>query len=328
MTQDHNDEIDLGLLFRKIKEGYNNTLAKAYLAIQFVIKYWLVFFILIVVGAVVGHFWQKNQKANKQAVLIVQNNFDSSSYVYNAIELLNNKQKQGDVVFLSKYGFNPNVPEIADIIIEPIVNIMELIGKSEANDRNLEQYLAQSDFEDDILLSEVYYTEYKFHKIFITTTSEGNEATIGKILSYLNSNETFLKAKELVISETKMRIKRNDISIENIDALFVENAGKSNNSAGNASQIFFKSQANNNLHLLIEAKNDLIAENQEIKIDLLKYNNIVTVINKPSLLYVFSFSDNKRTLLPLALIFLFSFFFVLRGMYLKGKAISQEKNKA
>ena len=36
---------------------------------------------------------------------IVQNNFNSSNYVYNAIEQLNRKIKDGDTLFLEKLGF-------------------------------------------------------------------------------------------------------------------------------------------------------------------------------------------------------------------------------
>jgi hypothetical protein len=323
MTDKHNDEIDLGLIFRKIKEGYNSMLVAGYNAVQFAKKNWIILLILIVGGAVAGHFWQENHKAGKMATLIIQNNFGSSSYVYEAVSLFNKKQKQGDAKFLKQYGFDAEDMTITEVEIEPIVNIIELLKKSEENDRNLEQYLAQSDFEDDILLSEVFYPEYKYHKLYISTTSEGSVKTIEKFLAYLNNNDLFLKAKDIVIEETKERIIKNDSSIANIDAVFYETSAKYGENKFNPSQVYFKSLTNNNLHLLLETKNALIAENESLKIELLKYDNVVSVINKPALHYTFSLLDNKRVLFPLVLVFLFGFFAVLRRLYKKAERFAK-----
>ena len=328
MSANSNDEIDLGLIFRKIREAFRGLLVMGYKTVQFVLKYWIALLIIIIGGAVAGHFWQKSNKADKLATLIVQTNFDSTSYVYNALELLNRKNLQGDKVFLSKYGFNTETPELSEVVIEPIVNIMELMGKSETNDRNLEQYLAQSDFEEDILLSEVFYTEYKYHKIYIFTTSDGNQETIDKVLAYLNSNEVYIKAKEIVLEETKLRIVRNDTSISKIDAVFDEYVGKVNPQQVDPipSQIYFKSQTNNNLHQLITTKNELIQENEDLKRELVKYDDVVSLLNKPVLHFTFSNWDRKSILVPIALLFLFVAFFIMKGMYLKGKEYSEKQN--
>ena len=326
MSQNSNDEIDLGLIFRKAQEGYRRLLVLGYKGVQFIFKYWIALSIIVIGGAVAGHYWQKSKKANKMATLIVQTNFDSTSYVYNALELLNRKNLQGDYAFLSKYGFSTDTPELGNVVIEPIVNIMELMGKSETNDRNLEQYLAQSDFEEDILLSEVFYTEYKYHKMYVYTTFYGNDKTLEKVLAYLNSNEVFLQAKEIVVAETKDRIKRNETTLDKIDAIFDEYAGVTASADQVASQLTFKSQENNNVHQIIASKGELISENETLRQELLKYDNIVTVINKPALHYSYSFWDKKRMLVPLTLLFFFASFFVLRRMYFKGKEYSEQQN--
>lgn len=327
MIEKHNDEIDLGLIFRKIKEAYNNLLVAGYNTVQFAKRFWIVLLVLIIGGAVAGHYWQKSQKAGKLATLIVQNNFGSSSYVYEAVELFIRKQKQGDAAFLKRYGFNPEEPAISDVVIEPIVNLMQLLKKSEANDRNLEQYLAQTDFEDDILLSEVFYPEYRYHKMFIYTTSVGNSETIDKFMAYLNDNDYFKKAKDIIIEETKQRIIKNDSSIALIDGLFYEASDRSGDNNLNPSQVYFKSLTNNNLHLLIDSKNQLIAENEDLKVELLKYENVVSVINEPVLHYTSSFFDNKRTLLPIVLVIMFSFVAYLVRLYKKAERFAKERNK-
>lgn len=316
MGQQSNDEIDLGLVFRKIQEWYRAFLVALYNGFRFLVKNWLIILILIVAGAVGGHFWQKATKADKKATLIVQTNFESTSYVYNAIQLLNTKQKQGDGKFLKKYGFNVDTPELVELEIMPIVNIMELLEKSETNDRNLEQYLAQSDFEEELLLSEVYYTEYKYHKIFITTSDLGTEETLTKVLNYLNGNELLQAKRVVVIEEIKDRLVRNEKSIDNIDGVFDVHTGKTETNI-NPSQIFFRHQENNNLHQLITSKNELIAENEELKKKLIMYDDIVTVVNKPELHYIFSILDKKSTLIPIGLVLLFFGYHFLRNAYFR-----------
>jgi hypothetical protein len=323
MSANSNDEIDLGLIFRKIKEIYHSLLVMAYHGVRFAAKHWIILTLLIIGGGVLGHFWQKNQKVNKATTLIIQNNFGSSSYVYNAIQQLNGKVNSKDDFFLNKMGFNSATPEIAELEIEPIVNIMELLDKNETSDRNLEQYLSQSDFQEDLLLSEVFFTEYKFHKLHVTVSPDGNSESVNKIIAYLNSNEIFLKNKSIVIDETKLRIARNDTSIANIDGIFDEYANKTKQPIDNPAQVYFRSQENNNLHQLIMTKNDLIKDNEKLKQELVKYDNIVTVISEPTLNSVYTTWSKKRLLLPFFLVFFFCLYHFINRLYQQGKKYAE-----
>lgn len=322
MAQNNQEEIDLFVVLDKLAKAYHRFLASVYKGIRFVIKNWIVLLILIVGGYFLGQFWQQSITPIRETKVIVQNNFDSSSYVYNAVELLNVKYKQGDRRFLAKYDFNVEEPELESIIIEPIVNIMDLLDKHETSDRNLDSYLSQSDFEEDILLSEVYYPEYSYHRITIETKKPSLQ-TINKVLNYLNSNEVYAKIKDVAISETKLRIERNDLSIKNIDAIFDEYAGK-NEGDPNPSQVFFKSQQNNNLHQLLDKKKELIEENEMLKKELIKFDNVVSKVNEPNFYRTSKFTDKKKTLLPIFLVFIYIGFFVIRNVYRKGKMYSEE----
>ena len=322
MAQNNQEEIDLFLVLDKLNKAYHRLLAGLYQGFRFVIKHWIILLILIVGGYFGGQFWQQSITPTKEAKLIVQNNFDSSSYVYNAIELLNVKYKQGDKAFLNKHDFNADNPDLDDIIIEPIVNIMDLLEKHETSDRNLDSYIGKADFEEDLLLSEVFIPEYTYHRITVTT-QKTDLTVIDKILNYLNSSEIYNRTKDVVIAETQLRIQRNDLSIINIDAIFDEYAGK-NEGDPNPSQVFFKSQQNNNLHQLIDKKKELIEENEMLKRELIKYDKVVSMVNNPGFYRTSSFTDKKKTLLPIFLVFVYIGFFVLRNVYKKGKMYSEE----
>lgn len=318
-TNNHNDEIDLFYFLDKIKSLYHSFLAGIYKSVQFVLRFWIIILILLVGGYFGGYFWQKSLPKVKMTTLIVQNNFNSSNYVYDAVKLLSLKQKQGDKSFLKRNGFDTENPDLVDIEIEPIVNINELLEKHETSDRNLDQYMSKIELEEEILQSEVFYSEYKYHKIILSTTKGGNEV-INKILDYLNSNDIYNETKAIVIEETKLRIQRNNTSIENIDAVFKEFAGENSQEADiKPSQMFFKSLQNNNMHQLIDVKQELIEENKKLRSELIKYDSVVTLINKPEYFGAGGILTKKHLLLPLFLFFLFIGFFVARSIYLKGK---------
>lgn len=319
------EEIDLFYVLKKLKNIYLGWLARGYHAVQFLKKYWIALAIMIVGGHFGGKFWQQTQRPKRQAVMIVQNNFGSSSYVYDAVEILNIKCKQIDETFLEQLGLNTETPEILDIVIEPVVSVNDLLKVSEPNDRNIDTYISRIDIDEDLMVSEIFYPQYHYHKITVTTNTP-NAKVLDKILAYLNSNENFNTIKEVVVAETNLRIERNNKTIELIDALFAEYSGKNEAEAivSNDLNIPTIRINNTNLHQLVEKKTELIAENEELMTERTKYGSIVTVVNSPRLIMTSEFLDKKGTLIPLGLVLVFFGYFWLKSLYLKGKKHASE----
>jgi hypothetical protein len=272
---------------------------------------------MIVGGYLGGKFWQKSERPKRQAVMIVQNNFGSSSYVYEAIETLNTKCKQIDEEFLAQIGLNTESPEILEIEIEPVISVNDLLKVSEPNDRNIDTYISRIEIEDDLMVSEIFYPQYQYHKITLTTNTPKYEV-FDKILDYLNSNQAFNDIKQVVVTETELRVARNNETIEAIDALFAEYSGQNDREALKRSDIIMKIE-NNNLHQLVDKKTILIQENEDLKKELTKYGSVVFMVNNPKLVMTADFLDKKSVLIPLTLVVLFVGFFWLKGLYLKGK---------
>ncbi len=321
----HTEEVDLFYVLKKLKNVYLGWLARGYHAVQFLKKYWIVLAIIVVGGHFGGKFWQQSQRPKRQAVMIVQNNFGSSSYVYDAVETLNIKCKQLDERFLEQLGLNTETPEILDIIIEPVVSVNDLLKVSEPNDRNIDTYISRIDIEEDLMVSEIFYPQYHYHKITVVTNTPDSRV-LDKVLAYLNSNENFNTIKEVVVAETDLHIERNNRTIELIDALFAEYSGKNETGVAVPNELNIPTiRVNNtNLHQLVEKKNELIAKNEELMTERTKYGSIVTVVNSPRLVMTAEFLDNKSTLIPLGLLFVFFGFFWLKGLYLKGKKHASE----
>ena len=316
----HTEEVDLFYVVKKLKNVYLGWLARGYHAVQFLKKYWIALAIMIVGGHFGGKFWQQSQRPKRQAVMIVQNNFGSSSYVYDAVEILNIKCKQIDEQFLKEVGLNTETPEILEIVIEPVVSVNDLLKVSEPNDRNIDTYISRIETEEDLMVSEIFYPQYHYHKITVTTNTP-NAKVLDKILAYLNSNDNFNTIKEVVVAETDLRIERNNKTIELIDALFAEYSGKNEAEAivSNDLNIPTIRINNTNLHQLVEKKTELIEENKELMAERTKYGSVVAVVNSPRLVMTSDFFDKKSTLIPVGLVVVFFGFFWLKGLYLKGK---------
>ena len=158
MEQNNSDEIDLGIVFNKIKKITNNFLISIYKGIQFLLKHWWKIVLIAIIGGVIGYFLEQKNEPNKWATIIVQNNFNSSNYVYEAVEQLNKKVKDKDTIFLKNAGFRTDTIVLKLIKIEPIVNIVELINKSKDTYRSLETIIDQTNFEneEEILTSELF----------------------------------------------------------------------------------------------------------------------------------------------------------------------------
>ncbi len=59
MENNNSDEIDLGIVFNKIKKVTNSFLISIYHGIQFLFKHWWKLLILVIVGAVFAYFLEK-----------------------------------------------------------------------------------------------------------------------------------------------------------------------------------------------------------------------------------------------------------------------------
>lgn len=318
-----NEEIDLFYVFDKIRDIYHGLLANFYKFVQFLKRYWIILLVLSVGGYVAGMLWQSFNIPKKEATIIVQVNFDSANYVYDAIDLLSKKSYNGDSLFLAKAGIDPDVTRILSLEIKPIVNVIELMEKRLPSDRNLDVFISQiEDEEEDLLTSEVFYPEYIYHKIIVQAQTE-DEALIDKILNYLNDNEKFNQIKAIQVAQTELNIQQYEKTILSIDAILDAN-GKVDNEVRGQDDIYINTSQNTDLPVLAQIKRQFMEEVKLLKTELTKYDNVVTVLNEPNLYLTKDFFDNKKILLPTFLLFFFFAWIILNSLYKKGRAYNKQ----
>ncbi len=323
MSQTNADEIDLGLIFSKIKNSFNNLLIRLYYGIQFLIKNWWVIGIILVLGIASGYLYEKYNKSGKITTIIIQTNFKSTSYVYSALNLLSYKLDDSD--YLDQIGFNPE-GLITKIEIKPIVNIIELLEKTMYNYRAIEPLLEKADFEDELLTSEVFFTDYKYHKIFLSTTSDANDEVIQNLINYLNSNSKFNEIKAVVIEDTKDQIKELNITIEGINNVMSSISEKSSVNSKPEDIYISTGSGIMDMGLLMEKKSGALKLRERIRTEIVKYDNIVTVMNNPSLHDKDKLLPLDQNTIPLYFIVAFLMYSYLKHQYKKVKKLADSKN--
>ncbi len=325
--QNSSEEIDLDTIFGKVRDGYHGILISFYRGVQFLVRNWIIIVGLIIAGGVLGYLLDSKKNEAKETTLLVQLNFNSANYVYGAIEQLNKKIEENDKEYLIENGFLDDDKNLISIVeIEPIVNIMDILKNTTSNDGYISALFEQSKFEDNILTSEILIPEYKSHKITLTTTVNDTDKVVSGLLAYLNDNGIYNRLKAVAVENTKNIIEKNKTSVVYLDSMF-KIYGTLMEDKTQPSQVYFNSYEvnNGNIHLMFQQKRNILGENEELETELVKYDNIVELLNKPTLQIKKGFFNNKIIFLPILFVFGFIILAILRKIYLKASGLSRSK---
>lgn len=320
MEKQHvNDEIDLGLVFRKIGDLWRGILVWIFNCIQFVIRNWIILLVLIGLGVGLGYLWQENSKTQMLTNVIVQTNVGSAHYMYNRLDQLKPVQALSSG---KKYGFDPDNLLVLKVEAEPIIDIIGLTENINTDDRSLEEFLAQADFVDELLLSDIFLNEYKYHKLEITLSEGATQETVDGIINFLNDNPLLEKAKQIAKEETEQKIRNHKKSIEGIDQLFLS---FTETTEGANPEFVFKNNETINLHKVLEEKKKIMEYIQEERIQLGRLDKAILPITSTKPYYKNRLLDKKMIFTPVILVFFFVFLVWIKKMYSRLEKIKNER---
>jgi|SRR5690625_77902 len=323
------EEIDLRMIFSGFRKSYHNFLISIYRGISYMIRLWYVILGLVLLGVLLGYL-QKTSQA-KEAHLIVQLNFDSAYTIYEEVEKLNAKLKENDEEFLQGIGLMKEDKKlINNIKIEPFLNISEVVvEKSEvpyANTIFLNRFFDHIKLNKELLTSDIFLPKYKKHKITVTSASS-NQEVLDVVINFLNDNELSDNIKEISRKNAEIQIEANRKSIAAIDSIALA-FGKTSKAQTPVSANYFNLNELNldNIAAMFEYKTTLLEETKNLEIELLKFDDTVKLINKPTFYPIKkALSGNKLLVYPVLFFFLFLVFMQVRRLYLKAKSLSFEK---
>lgn len=314
---DNTDEIDVSSIFNGIKKGLISVVVLLFKGLGFIQKRWMILAGLLVVGVVLGCYKRSNFKPNQQADILVKINIESARYVYNEIALFNEKIKERDSVFLTKIGLNMDSLDVVSIQIEPVVNFIDVVNKYGGNGDNLQGLLKTVEFEKtDVVVSETFDYDYKFHVMHFDLSSTATKEAITKVLVYINDNELLKKLRLTRIENLEYRLshfeKTNNQLTQMLEAY---NSDKtiSTPSISNENLVVDKQF---NVEGVLTRKIFLIKEIELLKEELLYYDSIVVMVNRPNLANVkIGFGKNKLAYYPVLFIGAFLLLAFMRHSY-------------
>lgn len=321
------DEMDLTDIFTLIKRVFYNVLALCFRAVDFIFKFWWIILLIIIGGAALGYFTKGNTKY--ESTLVIQTNFDTQPYVYNAVKQFNENVGEDDIEFINKVGLNPQDPGIGKVVIEPVVDVVTLMEEMKVSERTLGTIIKELSVEEEteLFASERFYSNYKYHKLSVGLSGETSKESIAALMRYINDQPLMQNLKNEVTKNLKERILNNENTIKQIDELVknyaIEAKLKREDLRGLS---YFNNQNNININGVFELKNELSIENEQLKNDLVTQTDAAVIVSDVQTSKVESLRDRKEIIYPVVFVFLFLFFAGVRYTYITLRKEVEHRN--
>ena len=272
------DEIDLFVLFTKIKLVFNYVLLLFYRSLKKLILNWKTVLAVIILGFIIGIIQQnKNQHGSKNAKVLVKINFDAGSFVYDAVELIEKKIKSNDKLFFSEELFLSEDELINEIKISPIISFTDILNQ-EIKANEMRTLFENLDAENSRL--DVFNSEYDFHVLELIVSGESDTQIISNVIDYFNRNPIFNELGKTQQTSYYNTISKNKKTIAQIDNLIDK---FSSEKAINTSQLYVDNK-DIGANELIKTKIELQQNNEDLKKELLLSANTVILINNSNVL--------------------------------------------
>jgi len=317
MTNERNnntqEEIDILVLFNKIKTLFLQTILFFFRTIKEVLLAWKKLAALIAIGAVLGYVAENitEKESAKEASILLRINFDAGNYVYDAINLINQKiEAEDEDFFTNEMKFNED-EALEEISIKPIIDLKDIL-KDDINANEIRTLFENLEFEDNLAMTEGFRSDYEYHILGLNISSSASNSSLKKIIDYFNTNPLFIGLKERRLQSISSTIFNNEQTINQIDKL-IEKYSSADNFEKSTSQLYI----DNKTYLpneLIKIKITLEEQNEELKGERILSTETVMVVNDTSLLIEQKgLRDNKAIYYPILLVFAF----ILGGVILK-----------
>jgi hypothetical protein len=302
-TNSQDQELDLGKVFHKMGGSSQYLMNKIFNLIFFIKKKAKIISVLFVLGIITGFFLDKNVKVYNHEIIVAPN-FGSVEYLYSKINLLNAKKKEKDTLFISSLGIK-NVKEFNKIEIEPIIDVYKFISKKPEN-FDLIKLMAEDGSINKVVKDETTSKNYPYHLIKFSTSKSINKAEIvDPLLKFLNDSDYFTIIQKQYFENTTIKITENDSTITQINQL-LNNFNTISGNQKNDKLIYYNE--NNQLSDIIKAKDELIIEQGNLRINLLNYDKIVKDISTTTNIINTKGTKGKlKIVLPFMFVFLFIF---------------------
>ena len=317
MTNESNnnaqEEMDLILLFNKAGTFFLKIILFFFRGIKEILLVWKKLAAVIILGAVLGYIVENitEKTSSKEASILLRINFDAGNFVYDAINLINQKiETEDEQFFISDLKFNED-EVLGEISIKPIIDLKDIL-KDEIKANEIRTLFENLEFEDNLAMTEGFKSDYEYHILTLDISSSASSSSIKKIIDYFNTNPLFIGLKERQLQSISTTIFNNEQTIKQIDKL-IEKYSSADNFEKSSSQLYI----DNKTYLpneLIKTKIQLEEQNEELKGERILSTETVMAVNDTSvLIQQEGLADNKIIYYPILLVLAF----IIGGIFLK-----------
>jgi ribosomal protein S17E len=266
-TTSQEQEIDLSQIGKSISKVFQNVVNTCFDLLFFIQKKIIIIAVLFILGVVLGFLSDKKPHYNHKIVVIP--NFGSNDYLYEKVDLISSKLKERDAAFFKTIGIS-DIQNFSSIEVKPISGIYNFIN-SESQKSNFEfiKLMAEDGELDKIIKDDLTSRNYYLHAINISSsTAFDRKDLVEPLLKYLQQTEYFTKLQKVYQSNLFEKIEANKLLITQIDQI-IFNLTQNKISGG------VTISENSGLSELIQKKDALIHENQQLSIHKLEYDKVI-----------------------------------------------------
>ena len=331
-----NKELDIVVLLEKIKLLFLGILLQFFRKSKLFLSAWKQLLVIIIFGVVAGYFLNdKENDSTKEASALIKINFDAGNYVYNTIDLINQKINSKDTGFFSNDMKLNSDEKIDEVSITPVIDIKDIMV-NDINANEIRALFENLEYEDGFSVSEGFKPDYDYHNLKISVSGNSSIETINKIIEFINNNPMFIELRErnfqritTILYDNEETIKQIDKLLENITLSALPNTTvptddeiqwHGSKSAATAFKLESSGLYIDNKNFkpteLIKTKITLQNENQELKKERLTAKETVMIVNNSNVLITDnSLFSNKMVYYPILFFFIYLIAFSLVSLY-------------
>ena len=160
-----------------------------------------------------------------------------------------------------------------------------------------------------------FISSYKYHTLTCSFSSLADSESVNKVIDFLNTNPLFTELKIRKINSISDRIRTNENTIQQIDAIILKYTNDISNPSNVDSQLYVDNK-DIRPNDLIKTKIELTKEVEALKEEKIYSNNTVVVVNNSNLMIESSsIKNNKIVYYPLLLCFIFILVQIAKNTY-------------
>ena len=314
-NQGSNEEVDLSVVFEKIRSFFKSILIGIVQIFQFFWKHKFKLVGLLIIGFVLQYYIKSISEFTYTNQFLIQTNYKSTEYLYDKVKSINTKIDSEDTTDLRAI-FGSEYKRVKEIEVEPVIDVYSLVNKSEESHETFELLL--DEFGDFSFVEEkININEYSNHKLKIYVKGkEENESIAKQLYASLATNQFYDEIKDLTLENLKEQLIENKKMRLQIDSIVKEQKGSLDFSTADNNSINFS--GSQNLQELLNLKRVLLSSDLTIREQMSSEDEFLKIVDSS---FGVMHQDKIRQpyTLPLILLGLYIFVFFIR--YLSKNAL-------